>query len=275
MTAALLAALLSFGLVIAAPGAAVAQSILGGDAGDDPVTVEAEEGIEWRRDERQYIARGNARATRGDVTINADVLTALYREKDGREKGGGGSEIYRIIGEKDVLITAPDRKAWGDQVVYDVDTQVAVLTGEGLRMESADERIVARDSLEYWQLEELAIARGNASATRGERTITADVLTARFAVDAAGDRSIRRMEAIGNVVIVTPQEVVRGAEGVYDVPNEIATLRGGVRITRGQNQLNGEIAEVNLRTGVSRLLGGAAGMKRVQGLFQPGGKSGN
>lgn len=270
MIPALLAALLSFGLVLAAPDAAVAQSILGSDAGDDPVTVEAEQGIEWRRDERQYIARGNARATRGEVTIDADVLTALYREKN-----GSGSEIYRIIGEKDVVITAPDRKAWGDQVVYDVDTQVAVLTGEGLRMESADERIVARDSLEYWQLEELAVARGDASATRGERTITADVLTARFAVDAAGERSIRRMEAIGNVVIVTPQEVVRGAEGVYDVPNEIATLRGGVRITRGQNQLNGEIAEVNLRTGVSRLLGGASGRQRVQGLFQPGGKSGN
>ena len=42
---------------------------------------------------------------------------------------------------------------------------------------------------------------------------------------------------------------------------------GKVRITRGENQLNGSEAEVNMKTGISRLLAGNAG--RVQGLVVP------
>ena len=43
--------------------------------------------------------------------------------------------------------------------------------------------------------------------------------------------------------------------------------RGNVRITRGQNQLNGAEAEVNVKTGISRLLSAPA--QRVQGLVMP------
>ena len=44
-------------------------------------------------------------------------------------------------------------------------------------------------------------------------------------------------------------------------------LVGNVRITRGQNQLAGAKAEVNLKTGISRLLSGDAG--HVEGLIVP------
>jgi lipopolysaccharide export system protein LptA len=62
------------------------------------------------------------------------------------------------------------------------------------------------------------------------------------------------MDAVGNVVITTPEEVARGERGVYFEDSGIATLTGSVKITRGQNQLNGDAAEVNLRTGISRML---------------------
>ena len=77
------------------------------------------------------------------------------------------------------------------------------------------------------------------------------------------------VEADGNVVITTPEEVARGREGVYNADKGTATLTGDVRITRGENQLNGERAVVNLNTGVSRLLPAAKG-ERVKGLFTPG-----
>jgi lipopolysaccharide export system protein LptA len=47
----------------------------------------------------------------------------------------------------------------------------------------------------------------------------------------------------------------------------IARLAGDVRITRGQNQLNGQEAEVNMKTGVARLLRGSD--DRVTGLIVP------
>ena len=44
------------------------------DNSGKPVAIEAENGIEWQQNNRVYIARGNAKATRGDGTVTADTL---------------------------------------------------------------------------------------------------------------------------------------------------------------------------------------------------------
>jgi lipopolysaccharide export system protein LptA len=54
---------------------------------------------------------------------------------------------------------------------------------------------------------------------------------------------------------------------VYSAATGMARLLGQVRITRGDNQLNGQEAIVNLRTGVARLV--SAPGARVQGLILP------
>ncbi|MFI4987535.1 MAG: hypothetical protein ACHQF3_08840, partial [Alphaproteobacteria bacterium] len=61
-------------------GAAAGDNVLGlpGQNNGMPVTVEAEQGIEWQQEKQEYIARGNAKAVRGDVTVYGQVLTAYY-----------------------------------------------------------------------------------------------------------------------------------------------------------------------------------------------------
>lgn len=248
----------------------VEAQLLQQSGGDTPVTVEAEQGIEWIRDSKMYVARGNAVAIRGEVTVRADVLTALYREK---KAGGDGTEIFRLEATGSTVIETPTDRALADRAVYDLDQGVVVLLGEALRFENGEDVITARDSLEYWEQRNLAVARGDAVALRGGRRIRADILTAYFEADDAGATRLTRVDATGNVVITTPQEVARGQEGVYNALEEKATLNGDVRITRGENQLNGQRAVVDLRTGVSRLLPGDGSGGRVKGLFTPGGAS--
>jgi lipopolysaccharide export system protein LptA len=65
----------------------------------------------------------------------------------------------------------------------------------------------------------------------------------------------------------TVTDTVTGDRAVYVPDTGIARVLGNVRITRGENQLNGAEAEVNQKTGISRLLSGSAG--RVQGLVVP------
>ena len=90
-----------------------------------------------------------------------------------------------------------------------------------------------------------------------------------------GSLELRRIEAFGNVRITTPLERARGNHGIYYADRELATLDGDVKITREENQLNGQYAEVNLKTGISRLLPGppgtAAGTSggKVRGLLVP------
>ena len=310
-----LVATLALALVLAAGGSgvaprAVAQGLVGG-SGQGPLEINASDGIEWRRDEQVYIARGDASASRGGVTVNADRLIAHYRDTDtdssGRSSGGGGSggdssgggaglstggtEIYRIEAVGNVRIADQRSTAQGDKAVYDLDQQVVVMTGDNLRFETDQETITAEDSLEYWQARDLAVARGDAKAARDDREIQADVLAARFArKQTGGDRTdggdsadgngvaparqqqIERIEAFDNVRISTPNEFARGDRGVYNTRTKIATLIGNVRITRGENQLNGGWGQVNLRTGVSRLRGAppeAGGDTRVRALLQP------
>ena len=253
---ALAVAVLGFG------GAALAQGVgLPGQSGDKPIEINAEQGIEWQQRNKAYIARGNARAAQGDVAVHADVLTAYYRETD-----AGGTDIWRIDAEGNVRIVTPTQRAFGDKAVYDVDNGVLVLTGK-VRLDTETDRITARDSIEYWEKRNLAVARGNAIAIRGENRLRADVLTAHFAKDKKGKARVRQVDAFDNIVITTPDEIVRSSRGIYDVETGIATLTGSVKITRGTNQLNGAYAEVNLNTGVSRIFGRGRG--GVQGIFTP------
>ena len=58
------------------------NALLGFDLGGDskkPMTIEADQGIEWQHTNHVYIARGHATAKRGNGTVTADTLTAHYR----------------------------------------------------------------------------------------------------------------------------------------------------------------------------------------------------
>lgn len=251
-------------LVLVSVSPATAQFKINSDT--EPVTVEAENGIEWVSDQNLYIARGNAKATRGALSVAGETLTAFYRENEDKE-----TEIYRLEALGQVVIASPNRTAYGDRAIYDLDQAVAVVLGGTPRMVTAEQTITASESLEYWEKRRIAVARGDAVAIQGTRKIRADALTAFFEPKRDGTLEVVRMDALGHVVITTPREVARGNEGVYNVRKGIATLSGDVRITRGGNQLNGSIAEVNFKTGISRLLpsGKSKSTERVRGLFSP------
>lgn len=252
------------------------QALQNLQSGDEPLEINAEDGIEWRRDEQLYIARGNALAVRGDISVYADKMTAHYSETQDQQ-----TDIDRIDVIGNVRIVSPTETVYGDRGAYDVVNGILVLVGDNLRLIGENDTITARDSLEYWEEKGIAVARGDAEARREDKRIKADVLTAHFAPGAEDSLELKRIEAFGNVRITTPQEYARGNHGIYHVERELASLDGDVKITRDENQLNGEYAEVNMKTGISRLLPappGAAGTddgKRVRGLLMPERKPGS
>ncbi len=228
----------------------------------EPIVVEAEDGIEWIRDARKYVARGNARAVRGKVEVKADTLTAFYRDRP----GGDGQEVFRVDADGDVRIASEGTQAFGDKGVYRVDEANLVLVGRALRLVSDRGTITARDSLEYWEKRALFVARGNATVVSEDKRLRADILTAHIVTAKDGTREIQRVDAFGNVHISTPTEIARADEGVYNLVTGIVTLKGNVKITRGTNQLNGDEAVVDLNTGISRMVGKT---RRVRGLITP------
>ena len=276
-------------------GAAWAQTVDLNQGG--PIEVTARDGMEWRQNEQLVIARGAARAVRGGVTIESDLLLARYRPRGGApaearppsEGPGGASEIWRLEAEGSVVITTATDRAEGDRAIYDMDQAVMVLTGRNLRLTSPDNVLTARDSVEYWPQRRMAVARGDAVVvTKDDKRVRADVLVAHFreaVAQAAGaprpqparpaaenapgsDSNLEKVEAFGRVEIRTPTEVVRGDTGVYTPPNGLARLIRNVTIVRGDNTLTGCEAIVNMQTGISQLV--ACPGDRVRGIIVPG-----
>ena len=259
-------------------GPAAAQGLL--NRGSGPIAIDADEGIEWRRDEKVYIATGNAKAVRGDVTVTAHRLLAYYRDRspakvaDAKsDTGAMSTDIYRLVAENDVNITTPTQHARGDHGVYDVDRAVLVLTGKNLSLDTSQDHITARDSLEYWDERKVAVARGNGVMVRADRRVQGDVLTAHIKEDQKTNEShVTEVDGFGNLRVSTPLQIAQGGKGVYNLVSNIAYLVDDVRVTQGKNQLNGDYGEVNLNTNVSRMLSGpSAGRpgQRVRSLIVP------
>lgn len=270
---------------------AAAQGLnLGGGNDGQPIEINAENGIEWDQNEQTYVARGNASAKRGDGTVYADILTAHYRETDksqskqgtGKEKNknkgdtsaeaSGNTEIWRLDMDGNARIENPQGTAFGDKGVYDADKQLLVLTGRDLKLIGKDGTVRARDSLEYWQERNMAVARGAAVATQQDKELRGDTLVAHFAKNDKGETVMSRIDAFGDVRVSRGADVGTGEKGTYNVETGIARLYGSVTLARGKNRLEGEYGEINLNTHVSRLLPGPAGSgrnARVKGVFVP------
>ena len=203
----------------------------------------------------------------------------------------GANEIYRLQAVGHVHIYTATDQSWGDQGVYDIDQAVLVLTGHALKLVTPSDTITARDSLEYHPPTHVSVARGDAVlVTNDGRRIAADVLVGYSVPDSqpgaakgasaapppaakpgadplTSSGKLKKAEAYGNVVVRTQTETVVGDRGVYVTDTGIARIMGNVHITRGQNQLNGRSAIVNMHTGLATMTEDPG--SRVQGLIVP------
>jgi lipopolysaccharide export system protein LptA len=328
---------------------APAQSLgLGAQDNGKPIDIEADDGIEWQQNNRVYIARGNARATRGQSTIFADTLMAFYRpvcspeaiaaaakrqaaqaaeeaQKAAASAGkpgdkskpapaakpaaaptcpdpatsasakpaakpsanakpgdasdpvnGGATEIYRMEADGNVRIATETQTVYGDHAVWDVDQSLLVMTGKHLKLETPRDTVTARDDLEWYDDKQLAVARGDAVAVREGKRLAGDVLTAIVEKDQNGSSHISRIDAQGNVLVSSLEQIARGDAGIYNVDTGIATLTGRVTLTKGDNELRGQYGVVDLNNNISRLLSSPPSAKltegstpRVAGILMP------
>lgn len=243
-----------------------------------PVEIDADDGIEWRRDEKVYIARGHAKATRGDMSVSADSLIAHYRDTGGGNSSSSDSDpdqaktsIYMVEALGNVVIVSKDSRITGDRAIYNLDKGSAIITGKDLKATSKDSWVTARDSLEYWTKEGAVVARGDAVANDKTHHVKADTLVGYFRTDDKGQKKMYQVEATGNVLLDNNGNVARANKAIYNMDNDVATLDGAVKITRGKNQLNGEHAVYNTKTGQAKVTGGKG---QVKTLLVPGSEKG-
>ncbi|MGE0252189.1 MAG: LptA/OstA family protein [Dongiaceae bacterium] len=234
----------------------------------EPVEVSADAGIEWRRQENIFIAKGNAQVKSGNVILEAAELRALYRtaSQNSKKNDLGGMEIYRFEAVGPVTITSPDGVVKGGHAYYDVDQAVAVVSGDNVSLTAGSAEVNAGSQLEYWQERKIAVARGGARVRQGGQALNATTLVGEFKEGRDGLR-LSLVRAEGQVAVITKDGVARANQGEYDLTADKARLIGNVRLTQGSNELRGDEAVVDMQSGISSLV--AKGGGRVKGLFVP------
>jgi lipopolysaccharide export system protein LptA len=269
-------AALGLGLVLcgAALSRASAQVMTPGD--NQPIQIQADSGIEWQQNAHLYIARGNAVATRGPGEIHADTLIAHYREAKGGSTGGntgGNTEIYRVEAEGHVTLKRDAQTVVGDRAVYGVDQAIAVVTGKGLKLTTASDVVTARDSLEWYDQKQIAVARGDAVAIRNGKTIKGDILTAYMVKTVpgqgkagqakAGTGGARPVPGTGSgsgraippiTPAAAPEPAKAGAAGA-DAKISRVDAQGHVVITNAIDSGRGDFGVYTADTGIATLIG--------------------
>lgn len=217
-----------------------------------PIEISADDGIEWHKNEKKYIALGNARAQQGDLIVTSDKLEAYYLSSNQND-----DNIHTIkalgnvkIKNKSAIIQG------GEKASYILDKEYFIINGKNLTLKSKEDNLSANRKIEFWKSENIAVATGDAIANKkNEYTIRANKLAWYLdLIDDKEDYKIKKIIGFENVKIESENEIAFSDKALYNDTTELCKLFGNVRLKRGNNFLTGDYAEVNLKTGISKLL---------------------
>ncbi|HYF23426.1 MAG TPA: LptA/OstA family protein [Caulobacteraceae bacterium] len=146
---------------------------------------------------------------------------------------------------------------------------------------------ITADSLEVVEAQRVQRWRGKVEALQGQNRLRADAIDVFHGTGAGGARptnaapgtgwgEIDRLEAVGGVYFVTPQQVARGDKAVYTTATDTIVITGNVVIAQGENVLRGDRLTIEVASGRSTMDAGPGGGpgERVRGVFYPGKQGG-
>lgn len=127
---------------------------------------------------------------------------------------------------------------------------------------------ITADRMEILDAEKRAIFTGKVDAKRDDVHLTSDKLVAIYSevkqTDGSSKNEVSRLEAEGNVTIVTEKQTITGQWAKMDVKADKLEVGGKVKVVQGQTILQGELLNVDLTADKSEMTGG-----RVKGSFVP------
>lgn len=148
-----------------------------------------------------------------------------------------------------VFPTALLAQAQGSQVAFG-----------GLRADTSAPVEVTADSLNVNQTDGSAEFSGQVRVGQGDMRLSADKV---LVIYRDGGKGIERLDATGNVVLVSGADAAEAQRAQYTIDSGIVVLTGDVLLVQGGNALTSERMEVNLTDGTAKMDG------RVRTVIQP------
>ena len=246
------------------------QQLTNFDNNNEPIEIFADDGIEWHKNKSKYVALGNAKALSGTLSLESDKIEAFYKEND-----SSNMNITEVRAKKNVVVQDKKMKITGGEYAeYKILKDYFLINGKNIILTSEKNILKSNKKLEYWRSKNIAIATGKAEAKKdNEFVVLADKLVW-YLQERNQKTTVKKLLGFNNVSIKTNNEVAFSDKAIYNNDTEICKLFGNVKLQRGESFLIGEYAEVDLRSGISKLLP-APGTKfnenKVRALIDKGG----
>ena len=246
------------------------QQLTNFDNSNGPIEIFADDGIEWHKNKSKYVALGNAKALSGSLSLESDKIEAFYKEND-----SSNMNITEVRAKKNVVVQDKKMKiTGGDYAEYKILKDYFFINGKNIILTSEKNILKSNKKLEYWRSKNIAIATGKAQAKKNnEFVVVADKLVW-YLQEKNQKTTVKKLLGFNNVSIKTNNEVAFSDKAIYNNNTEICKLFGNVKLQRGESFLIGEYAEVDLRSGISKLLpapGTKLNENKVRALIDKGG----
>ena len=187
-----------------------------------PIEIESDKGLICDRKSNVCTATGNVRTRKDGWLMLSNKLTAYMRRGADNKQ-----EIWQIHAAGSVrFFGAIGETGFAPQVTYNVDSRTITLTGP----------------TEYPVL------------IKTDRLIKAKTIIVFLNPPTNKEEKIDHIEAHDDVFLSSPVESAHADFCTYIPRTKFATLIGNVRVNRAEGQIKGPYAEVNLDTGVSKML---------------------
>ena len=232
-------------------------------ADTSPITIEAEEFLEWNQNEGTYTAKGEAFVQQSETSIRAAHIIARYNTSSETRS------INHFIATGDVTYVEGENTAKGDKLDYDLTANFYLLTGENASVEGPRGKMTATKSITYDAAEDAnrkVTATGKARYKSDDgRMVFGDKLIAYIAADG----TLKTVSAFDNTKVITTNGTEATADKLtYVASTALANLDGNVEIIDNENIMRGDKASIDFDREISRIISSPGG-KRVRGTLTP------
>lgn len=217
--------------------------------------IEASGFLEWNQENKSYIAKGDAIATQGGRTIEADEIIAFYASEENRD-------ITRIQAAGSVKFSDVLGSGYSDRLHYEMNTLTVTLNGNENYFESEEFTAQSSNQIQFNELDGILNLQDDAMISISEaRKIEAQ----RLEIELSDEGNVTTINAEGDVKLTEKAgRIAYSGSAFYEAENGNMTLSDSVEILDGNNQLRGDKAIINVETGYSKILAGSEN-KRVTG----------
>ena len=228
-----------------------------------PITIEANDSLEWNQTNGTYIAKGDAYVKQGQTNISASHIIANYATEDETR------DITRVTATGSVTYIEDENTAKGDKLEYDLTNNLYILTGTNVSVTGPKGTMTATKSITYDSTDNdnrkvTAIGKAHYKNSDG-RNVFGDKLIAYIGANG----TLKTIDALDNTKVITAKGTVATANKLnYATSTSTANLDGNVEITDKENIMRGARAEIDFDNEISKIISGPTG-KRVTGILTP------